>query len=775
MSTVRSPISSAVVVLGAALAPFSCKAGAPARGQPAGAADRVVLAEVSSAIRGAVERKELPGAVVLVGRGEELLLLEACGARALEPEREEMTVDTVFDLASLTKPIATATSVMKLAGEGRLRLEDRVADWMPEFGQRGKERITVEELLLHRGALVADNPLSDYSDGPEQAWQRICALELAGAPGAAFVYTDVGYIVLGKLVERVSGRPLAVYVREELLEPLGMRETGFLPGPELIARAAPTEQRGERGAGWMRGEVHDPRAWALGGVAGHAGLFSTAEDVARWCRMLLNGGELGGKRVLAPEAAKALLTPSWLPDKSGGRTLGLDADTTYSSPRGAVFPRGRSVGHTGFTGTSLWLDPETDGYVILLTSRLHPDGKGSVNELRKAVATAAGRALRPEQPRPEVLTGADVLAREGCARLRGKRVALVTNATGRTSAGERTADLLARAEGVELVLLMTPEHGLQATSDGAIADSVDEATGLPVYSLYGATQRPTPAMLAGVDTLVYDIQDAGVRFYTYETTLGYVMEAAAAQGLSVVVLDRPNPIAWLEPAGPCADPDQLDFVAYRPIPVVHGMTVGELALMYRDVYGVDCKLEVVRCEGWRHSMAWEQTGLEWLDPSPNLRNPTQALLYPGIALLEFCNVSVGRGTDEPFERLGAPWIDGRRLAEALNAARLPGLAFVAIEFTPQSSRFADEGCGGVHIDVTDRAAVRPVEAGLAIAWHLNRLHGADFEIARLDLLLKSQRTWEALLTCSDPRELTGLWVEGLERFRAARERCLLYD
>jgi uncharacterized protein YbbC (DUF1343 family)/CubicO group peptidase (beta-lactamase class C family) len=764
-----------LLALAACSAPPSAPAPAPAAVDEPAPLDRAALGGVTAAVRAAVEAGTVPGAVVLIGRDEEALLLEAVGARALQPEHEAMTSDTVFDLASLTKPVATATSVLVLVDEGRVRLDAPVTAYLPELAGGGKERITVEHLLRHRGGLIPDNPLADYAEGPEQAWRRICALEVTDEPGTAFAYTDVGYIVLGQLVERVDGRPLDVFAREEVFGPLGMDATGFRPDFGLAARAAPTERRGERGEGWMRGEVHDPRAFALGGVAGHAGLFSTAEDLARWCRMLLAGGTLEGRRVLSREATAAMLTPTWLPDGSAGRTLGLDADTRYSSARGGLFPRGASVGHTGFTGTSLWLDPQTGGYVVLLASRLHPDGEGSVGELRSAVATAAARALRPAPPDVGVLAGADVLAREGCARLRGRRVALVTNTTGRTREGERTVDLLARAEGVELVCLMSPEHGLYAAIEGDVADAVDAPTGLPVWSLYGATKRPTERMLAGVDTIVFDVQDAGVRFYTYATTLGYVMEAAAERGLRVVVLDRPNPIGFLPPAGPCADAERLDFVAYAPIPIVHGLTLGELARLYRDELGVRCELEVVPCQGWERAMAWEDTGLTWVDPSPNLRNPTEALLYPGVALVEFCDVSVGRGTDEPFERLGAPWIDGPRLAAALNASGLPGLAFSAVQFTPRASRFEGERCSGVHVDVTDRAAVRPVEAGLAIAWHLLRLHPDAFDVERVDVLLRSRRAWEALMTVADPADLPALWSEELAAFREARERCLLYD
>lgn len=735
-------------------------------------AAQTASAELDALLRAAVEAGAAPGAVALVGRGDELLASSCVGARALEPQREVLAHDTVFDLASLTKPLATATSVLKLVERGAVALDAPLARYLPEFGRNGKDSITVEQLLRHWSGLLADNALAEYAEGPELAWERICALAPKHAPGSTFEYSDVGYIALGVLVERVSGEALDVFARRAVFEPAGMRDTTFRPAAELRARCAPTERRGDV---WIRGEVHDPRAFALGGVAGHAGLFSTASDVARWCRMLLGGGVIEGRRVLSEASARALLEPRWLVGGSGGRTLGLDCDTAYSSPRGELFARGVSVGHTGFTGTSLWLDPSSGGWCVLLASRLHPSGKGDVKALRRGFGTFAARQIAPPAARVGVLTGADVLAREQGARLRGRRVALLTNRTGRTRSGERTLDLLTRCEGVELVCALVPEHGFDAALEGAVEDALDSVRGVKLYSLYGKTRRPTRAMLAGCDTIVFDVQDVGARFYTYSTTLGYAMEAAAEFGLRFVVLDRPNPIAPVPPQGPLADAERLDFVAYRPIPIVHGMTLGELAQLYREHFGVACELEVVRCEGWKRSMWWSDTGLVWVDPSPNLRNPTQALLYPGVALLEFANVSVGRGTDEPFERVGAPWIDGPAFARALNALELPGLAFCAITFTPRSSRFAGETCHGVQLEVVDRTRVEPVATGLALAWSLLRLHGGALEVAKLDTLLRNHSALEALLRARSFAELQREVRAGLAPFLAARERVLLYE
>jgi len=742
------------------------------------------LAAAQEAVQRALDEGAAPGAVLLVQSGGDRLVERAFGrvgvADALLPSdgAGRLRADAVFDLASLTKPVATATAVMKLVDDGEVELDAPVVRYLPEFAPNGKDAITVAHLLLHRGGLIPDNALSDYDDGPEEAWRRICALDLRSKPGEEFKYTDVGFIALGKLVEAVDGRSLDQFTREEIFGPLGMDDTTFRPGPELRARCVPTERRGDT---WMRGEVHDPRAFRMGGVAGHAGLFSTAQDLAVWCEMLMNGGaaRVDGKevRILSQRTALEMTRPRWLRDGSGGRALGLDVDTGYSSPRGSRFPRGASFGHTGFTGTSLWIDPTSSTYVILLTSRCHPDGKGSVVPLRRAVADAvtAELGIGPPPPAPHVRSGVDVLAAEDCARLAGQRVAVITNVTGRTRDGRRTIDVLAEAEAVDLVRIFSPEHGLFAKGEGKIGDATDEVTGLPVFSLYGETRKPTPEMLEGLDAVVFDIQDVGVRYYTYISTLGLAMEACGEAGVTVVVLDRPNPLGGELVTGPIVDEDRMSFIGWRPLPVVHGMTVGEIARMFRAEWGgIECDLEVVRMEGWDRGMSWERTGQVWIDPSPNMRNTTQAVLYPCTGLLEGTNLSVGRGTDEPFELFGAPWIDGPALAASLNGAGIAGLEFTAIEFTPDASKFEGEPCHGVHLTVTDREALEPVKAGLAIIWTLNRLHPRDLDLVRANDRLRSDATFMALIRSADWRDIDASWRAPLARFVALREPHLIY-
>ncbi len=343
---------------------------------------------IDEAVAEALRARRMPGCVVLLGRRGKIVFEKAYGSRQVQPERLPMTLDTVFDLASLTKPVATATSVMVLIERGSVRLDDPAARHLAEFASRGKEQITVLELLTHQGGLAADNDLSDYADGPEKARKRLMALKPMAPPGSKFVYSDVGYLVLGELVRRVSGKNLDEFSRETVFGPLGMRETGFLPPPELRRRAAPTEKREGK---WIQGEVHDPRAHALGGVAGHAGLFSTARDLAVFAQMLLGRGQYGSVRILRESTVTAMTSPRQV--SAGLRGLGWDIRTGYSSNRGESFSP-RAFGHGGFTGTAIWIDPELDLFVIFLSNRLHPNGNGSVNRLAGRIGTIAANAAR---------------------------------------------------------------------------------------------------------------------------------------------------------------------------------------------------------------------------------------------------------------------------------------------------------------------------------------------------------------------------------------------
>jgi uncharacterized protein YbbC (DUF1343 family) len=378
----------------------------------------------------------------------------------------------------------------------------------------------------------------------------------------------------------------------------------------------------------------------------------------------------------------------------------------------------------------------------------------------------------------QVLTGLDVLERQGFESLRGRRVGIITNHTGLNRNGKHLVELLVRAPGVTVVKLFSPEHGLYGLKDEHIGDGVDERTGLPVFSLYGKVRTPTPEMLADIDTLVFDIQDVGARYYTYVATMGNCMKAAAGARVRFVVLDRPNPVTGLIVDGPNPDPEHVGkFTCFGPYPVSHGMTVGELARLFNAEYGINCDLQVVPMEGWHRKMWWDETGAKWVNPSPNLRSPTQALLYLAVGLMEASNVSVGRGTDFPFECFGAPWVDSQQLADALNSRRLPGLRFEPFDFTPTNTPHKihrDVPCGGVRVIVTDRNAVRPVLSGLTMAWTLERLYEKDYNYDGTLNLLMNKSVRDAVKALPDPSPAAELWREDVERFKALREPYLLY-
>jgi uncharacterized protein YbbC (DUF1343 family)/CubicO group peptidase (beta-lactamase class C family) len=757
----------------------------PARPKDA-AMDSWHLRQIDHVVSDGLSAGCMPGCVVLVGRPGETILQKAYGLRQVQPSRQKMTADTVFDVASLTKPVATATSILVLADRGLLDLDEAAASYVPEFAAGGKDAITIRQLLTHEAGLPADNPLRDYDQGPQKAWERICKLRPCAEPGRRFIYSDVGYIVLAEVVRRVAGRDLHAFTRENVFAPVGMSETGFLPAAALRRRCAPTLRRGGR---WMKGQVHDPRAWRLGGVAGHAGLFSTARDLARFAEMMLRAGRHANGRVLSERAVREMTRPHTV---SGGlRGLGWDIRSGYSANRGEALSR-RAFGHGGFTGTSLWIDPELDLFVVFLSNRLHPDGRGEVNALAGRIATIAAAALRLPALEAEraslwapaaktrraakVLTGLDVLRRDGFRPLAGRRVGLIANHTSLSREGTHAARLLAEAPNVTLVKLFSPEHGFEGRLDEAhVADGRDPTTNLPVLSLYGETRTPTKDMLADIDTLVFDVQDVGTRFYTYISTLGCCMQAAAEHGLRFVVLDRPNPVNGLDVAGPVLDAGRESFVGFHRLPVRHGLTVGELAGLFRAELKLPLDLHVVRMEGWRRDMLHDATGLRWVNPSPNMRSLTEALLYPGIGLLEATNLSVGRGTETPFEVIGAPWLEERELAASLNASGLPGVRFAAIRFQPLSSKYAGSECGGVRITLTDRGVFRPIRTGLEIARCLRSLHGRQWRARAVDRLLANRRALDGLLAGKTVTEIQWGWQEPLTEFMRRRSAVLLYD
>ena len=704
--------------------------------------------ELEATLREGVSRYGLPGA--------------SCVIQGPRGRIERATVhhpsNAIFDCASLTKVVCTTTAVMQLVESGRLNLDDKAADHLRGFGTNGKEEITIEQLLRHRGGLLPDNALRDYLNGAAEARRRIYALDLRAPPGSRTIYTDVGFIVLGWIVEELTGAPLDAYARDRIFEPCGMTDTRFVrtdAAPELPwrDRCVPTEPA-RAGEAPLKGIVHDPRARALGGVAGHAGMFSTAEDLRRFLRMLADGGmSETGERVLKRETVAAMTR---LPGSRDTRGLGWRVGSA-----GVIW-------HTGFTGTAVWLGPSGRS-AVLLASRLAGEAGAEGGPLRDEIAVAAG--CSPDG----VLTGVDVVERRGWPRnLRGLKVGLITNHTGRTREGRSTIDILNESRRVHLKTLFSPEHGIRGVLDSKVEDEVDEKTGLKVHSLYGESRRPSAAALRGLDALVFDIQDIGTRFYTYVSTMVNCMEEAANQGTRFIVLDRPNPIAGVLVEGPIADADALDFVGRLPIPIRHGMTVGELAGLARSELGLRLDLQVIRCEGWSRERHLDTCGLPWINPSPNMRSLDEALLYPGIGVLETTNLSVGRGTATPFEHVGAPWMDGEAVARALQGARIPGVEIAPTWFTPDASKFKDQRCSGVRFTITDRETLRPVRLGLTLASVLVHHHGEAWDTRKLPRLLKHHETLDGVLARRPFAILERRWQPDLRRFLEQRDAHLLY-
>jgi SSS family transporter len=837
---------------------------------------------ISSLVNDAIAAKKLPGAVVVVGQNGKVVFEQAYGSRKLagepglsgETDAEPMTEETIFDMASLTKCLATATAMMQLYENHNFDFDDPVAKYLPEFAANGKEHVTIRELLTHYSGLPPDVDLKDAWGlaAPDKAegYKRAFASPLVAVPGTHFEYSDINFIVLGALVEKLSGETLDVYASEHIFAPLKMEHTRFLPldkgcGPVVwpggkfgvrstfaclpgqwsraawVPNAAPTAHDNEGDATTnpdfdhlLRGVVHDPTTRRMGGVAGQAGVFSTAADVSLYASALLEKLVHGtGPFPLTQATLKLMTSPEQPATAESGATIftadgkltkgvavrgfGWDINTAFSRPRGEVYPIG-SFGHTGFTGTSLWMDAASDSYVILLANAIHPRGGAPISGLRGMVATAAAKALgidgadshpsksmggapgssgapsqvseaRPGAPGVvAVLNGIDVLEKTKFAALKAAardghlRVGLLTNQTGLDAAGRRTIDVLKAAPGVELVTLFSPEHGIAGAKDSFdLKSGVDAASGVPVISLYGpknSDKRPNVEDLAKLDAVVIDLQDAGVRFYTYESVMGYFVEAAGKARTAVFVLDRPDIVGGELVQGPVSDAGKEAYINYRPEPVRQGMTLGELAQMFNGEDHLGAKVTVVPMEGWHRNEYFDETGLKWVNPSPNLRSVRAAALYPGVGLLDLTNVSVGRGTDAPFEHIGAAWIKGAELASYLTARKIPGVTFTATKFTVADDEnhypFHGQEIEGVAMVADDRKALDAVELGIELIAALHKLCPDDFKMAKTSALVVNQATMEGLEKGVDPREIAAGWGAGIAEFKAKRERYLIY-
>ncbi len=714
------------------------------------------LAAVDAAVGAALDRGELLGAVVLAGQGDRLVHRGAYGRRVPGPEEAPLRVDDLFDLGDLTKPLATALAVMVLVDDGRLSPSDLAVRHLPELPSGDHRKITLEHLLLHTSGLPAGlGPAHDA----RPPFFEIVKTPLLSRPGERFLFSDLGYLWLQEIVERVAERPLP-NVAGRVWLPLGLRALSFAPRPTDPSRCV---QAPPRRAERSPCEAQDPAVAAGGGVAGHAGLFSTADDVATLARMLLRRGALG-VRVLGTETVKELTKPRRAGPRAQ-RAYGWDVDSGASTHRGDRYERG-GIGHASVTGAAVWIDSATESYVVLLPS-LPPGGTGrDAQRAFREVATAVADAVS----RPRATLGVEVLLRERRPLVEGRRVGLVTHRAAVDASGATTMARFAKDDGIRLtrVFSVDPPPG---EAGAVVPDTIDPATGKRVVWLHGKKPAPTRKDLEGLDVLVVDLQAVGARSFPHEATLAHVLHACEAVRLPVVVLDRPSP------AGPGLEGPPIDDPAPTGLPAMplrHGMTLGELASMVRAERFPTLELAVVPMKDWRHDDGFVGSTRRWVAPSPSLLTALGAKLYPGLALLEATPVSIGRGTDEPFTVVGAPSFDAGALKAALDALALPGLGVERAVFTPKAGPFAGQACGGVRLSVLDERALRPVRVGLALLRVLAASYLKTWSAAGAAPMLGGAARLSEVLSAASLEELESRWQTELDVFAARRASYALY-
>ena len=781
-----------VSVLAAALLVWTHVARAERAANEAPLGTPVTMRELDAVVAAQIADANVAGAVVVIGDADGVRERIALGQRSVGPAAEPMTEDTIFDLASLTKAVATATAVLQLVERGRLELDAPVGRYWPAFAEGGKASITVRQLLNHTSGLPPGLAAQSEFRSRATVLHAIGIMPPIAEPGRRVDYSDLNYVALGEIVQRVSGIRLDAWCAQNIFRPLGMRDTAFRPGHKLSARIAPTIIRnGQR----LRGKVHDPTAAALGGVSGNAGLFSSADDLAQFARMLLNGGRFRDRHILQPDSVAKLSTPDSVMAVEATRTLGWEVQAPIIPNRYRA-PRAGLLQHLGYTGTGMWIDLVTRRFVIVLTSRLYPDERGDAMPLREAVLNLVSSAAPPlsneqiaeraptmaeavigaDQRLPmaigPVQSGIDVLEANGFAPLVGKRVGLVTNHSGFDAQGRRTIDVLAQAPGVRLSAIFAPEHGISTDLDAPFGDTIDTRSNVVVHSLYGNSKGIPRSALSDIDVLVFDLQDVGVRFFTYLATLGATLEAAAGAHIPVLVLDRPDPLGGDLVGGPVSDTADRSLTNYVPMPLVHGMTIGELAGFLNGELHIGAALHVVAMEQYGRAMRFVNTGLGWVPPSPNLRDFTALELYPDVGLIEGASVSVGRGTSAPFGMVGAPWMDGAVVARELNALDT-GATYKPIHFVPAEGPYKGRSCSGVVIHRMSEL-MRPGRIGLALARVLSQRYPEHFKLDAIRTSVGAETVWAMLRDGVSLDTIERTEAAQLDAFLSRRAPYLLY-
>ena len=673
----------------------------------------------------AVEESKAPGAVLYVGDLSKTLGHEAVGYRQKVPEVKRVRKDTLYDLASLTKVIATTTAIMQLQENEMLSLDDRVRDYVPApgFGD-----MTLLEIITHTSGLISGSGVYYTTMFSLEEMLHHYALEgVERLPDVEHVYSDVGFMLLGKIVEVVSRTTLDEYCRKNIFVPLGMKRTGFNPPDSWKKNCAATEDDKRWRNRLIVGEVHDENCSSLGGVSGHAGLFSTAEDIARYCRGLLSA------KLLKPSTLEKMIALGIKP-LYPWQGIGWQVDP-WSSKSIGFLPSRRAFGHTGWTGVSMWLDPDKGIFSILLSNTCHPSRKTRNNtDLRRIVHTAVAKKY---YPLTNAHSGLDRLTRENYGKINGHRIAVLTNHAAIDQSGRHILDVLPYAPELELKRLYSPEHGIRGQAEAGEKVGGQESP-VPVTSLYGKQKAPTREELKGIDLFVVDLQDIGARYYTYMATMKACMKACGEAKVRVLVLDRPNPLGGVALEGPIADRTD-SLVSCSAIPIRHGMTMGELATWFaqRDLRSLRVKLTVNYLDNWQPYRYFDECSLPWKPPSPNMPSADTALLYIGTCLIEGTNLNEGRGTDTPFSIMGAPWLKAKKVLAELSKADQIGLKLSAIKYTPRSipgkstnPKFKDEECQGIRLEIVERREVRAFRTTVALIQAIRKHHPDEFELIK---------------------------------------------
>ena len=720
------------------------------------------------ALADAVKESRGPGAVAYVGDRERVLFHEASGRRQSVGASRPAEKDTVYDLASLTKVVATTTAIMLLRDDGLLDLDQPVSEILPipAFGA-----FTIRHCLTHTAGLTAGLPYYRDCVSLNEMLQRYAERTPEWEPGTRRRYSDVGFMILGMAAQLAARDSLDAFCAKRIFGPLGMARTGFRPPAEWAGKCAATEQCKWRGR-MIAGSVHDENAAAVGGVAGHAGLFSTADDLARFCRGLLTG------KILPKGTLDEMTRPGQSPVYAW-QGLGWQLDPWACGVNGFL-PARAAMGHSGWTGTSLWLDRDTGVFAILLGNTCHPSRDARNNRaFRRTFHAAVGETIYPRQSNTH--TGLDRLMWEGFDSVRGKRVAVLTNHASIDQLGRHVLDVLALEPSVRMCIVYGPEHGLRGTAEAGehVASEREEA---PIVSLYGKRKYPSSEELAGIDLFIVDLQDVGSRYYTYTATMRDCLRACAKARKRVLVLDRPNPLGGTILEGPIAA-NTSSAVCCAPIPIRHGMTMGELARFFQrtELRGAKLDLEISTLDAWPRHRLFGECQLPWAPPSPNMPSAETALLYVGACLFEGTNLNEGRGTDMPFHVAGAPWLDAQSVAGAIAPEERAGCSLEVLEYTPRSipgkasnPRYCGEVCRGIRFTVREPRLVRSFTLAVALLGAMHRLHPDCFEWSdSFDVLAGSSGLRKAIARGGPALEIAGGYEAALGAFD--RQRPRLYE